>query len=170
MLVWVFSWDLLMYHSKRLTLSTGNILDSRPPVEDHGAVVVNVKESHLTALLSQDEEELLIKRTRGDSFTFNPVFLHWYWMLLQIFTYCVTELYDLGEEEPPADSGHLEEGNNGERYAWYSSLCICTVNLLIFQSLSCLVLSWSGPDRYEIFGADTSSGEKENADILYRPI
>lgn len=57
-------------------LSTSHILDSRPPVEDHGAVVVNMKESHLVALLPQDEEQR------------------------------VAELYDLGEEKPPADFGH----------------------------------------------------------------
>lgn len=30
-------------------------------------------------------------------------------------TYRVTELYDLREEKPPADFGHLEEGNDGEK-------------------------------------------------------
>lgn len=57
-------------------LSSGQIFDSRPPVEDHGGMVVHVKEGDLVVLLPQDEKDR------------------------------VTELYDLGEEEPPAGSGH----------------------------------------------------------------
>ena len=45
-----------------LTLSSGHIFDSRPPVEDHGAVVVDVEERNLIVLLPQDEEELLTHR------------------------------------------------------------------------------------------------------------
>lgn len=41
-----------------LTLSSGYILDPRPPVEDHGAVMVNVQEGHLIVFLPQDEEQL----------------------------------------------------------------------------------------------------------------
>lgn len=57
-------------------LSSGHVLDSQPPVEDHCGVVVNMEESHLVVLLPQDEEER------------------------------VTELYDFGEVKPPADICH----------------------------------------------------------------
>lgn len=63
-------------HADEVRVSAGHILDSCPPVKDHGAVVVDMKEGHLTALLPQDEKDR------------------------------VTELYDLGEEKPPADTGH----------------------------------------------------------------
>lgn len=68
-------------------------------------MVVNVEESHLTVLLPQDEEDL----PQEKRYTFNYAsFLHW--SVLRS-TYCVTELYDLGEEKPPAHSGHLKEAN-----------------------------------------------------------
>jgi hypothetical protein len=49
-----------------LTLSTSKILHPGPPVEDHGAVVIDVEEGQLVVLLPQDEEDLdLFKGQEG---------------------------------------------------------------------------------------------------------
>ena len=48
-----------------LTLSTSNILHPGPPVEDHGAVVIDVQEGQLVVLLPQDEEDLNLFRRQG---------------------------------------------------------------------------------------------------------
>lgn len=53
----------------RLTLSARRVLDRRPPVEDHGGVVEDVKESQLVVLLPQDEEELLPSTQREKTMT-----------------------------------------------------------------------------------------------------
>lgn len=42
----------------RLTLASSQILDPCPPVEDHGAMVIDMQEGQLTVLLPQDEEKL----------------------------------------------------------------------------------------------------------------
>lgn len=47
-----------------LTLSSSHILDPQPPVEDHGAVMVDVKERQLIVLLPQDKEQLFVQRER----------------------------------------------------------------------------------------------------------
>lgn len=57
-------------------LSTGYVFDSSPPVEDHGAVVVDVKKCQLAILFPQNKK------------------------------YRVTKLYDFREEKPPAYIGH----------------------------------------------------------------
>lgn len=119
-LVLLFSWATVNPKNSWLTLSAGHILDSCPPVEDHGAVVVNMKESHLIVLLPQDEEDLPIGKSRDDRYTFNFV-LFWHWNVFLTNTYRVAELYDLGEEKPPADSGHLEEASNGEFYILFNN-------------------------------------------------
>lgn len=49
-------------HVGELTLSSSHILDSGPPVEDHGGVVVHVQEGHLVVLLPQDEEDLCMQK------------------------------------------------------------------------------------------------------------
>lgn len=41
-----------------LTLASCHVFDPSPPVEDHGAVVVDMQERQLTVLLPQDEEKL----------------------------------------------------------------------------------------------------------------
>ena len=41
-----------------LTLSTSKILHPGPPVEDHGAVVIDMEEGQLVVLLPQDEKYL----------------------------------------------------------------------------------------------------------------
>ena len=41
-----------------LTLPTSNPLDSNPPEEEHGGMVVNMEKSHLAVLLAKDEEDL----------------------------------------------------------------------------------------------------------------
>lgn len=65
-----------VYKADEERLSSSHILHSRPPVEDHGAMMVNMKKSQLTVLLPQDEEER------------------------------VAELDDLREEKPPTNPGH----------------------------------------------------------------
>lgn len=76
-----------------------------------------MEESKLAVLLPQDEEELLTGREAVETVTFSTRR-----SLASSFTgndrtdmYRVTELYDLGEEEPPADFGHLQGANNGGR-------------------------------------------------------
>lgn len=77
-------------------------------------MVVDMKESQLAVLLPQDEKELLreSEENRVENVkSFNSAFLHvWLSLMLIILKqnmYRVAELYDLGEEKPPADSGHL---------------------------------------------------------------
>lgn len=60
-------------HFWELTLSSGQILDSCPPVEDHGGVVVHVKEGHLVVLLPQDEEDLWMQRESAATVCFRAV-------------------------------------------------------------------------------------------------
>lgn len=51
------------YFSMRiLTLSTCHILYSRPPVEDHRTVMVNMKERQLIVLLPQDDQDLYTEK------------------------------------------------------------------------------------------------------------
>lgn len=110
-----FETQASFYQNSWLTLSAGHVLDSRPPVEDHGGVVVNMKESHLAVLLPQDEEKLLITEERRRPSHFGvlavipPILSYWTFFMR---THRVAELYHLGEEKPPADSCHLEEENH----------------------------------------------------------
>lgn len=101
-------------HFRELTLSSGHIFDSRPPVEDHGGMVVHVKKGDLVVLLPQDEEDLRVQtemERRHDRDCCIP-FIHAAYG--QAGTHRVTELYDFGEEEPPADFGHLHEAHRQE--------------------------------------------------------
>lgn len=115
---------LLTCQSSWLTLSAGHILDSSPPVDDHGAVVVNVKERHLAVLLPQDEEEL-----PGGEERYTSRCSHSHWNVWTAGTYRVTELHDLGQETPPADSGHLEGASGPEVSVthWFND-CTCNAS------------------------------------------
>lgn len=62
-----------------LTLPSCHPLDADPPEREHGAVVVNMEESHLVEFLPQDEEHR------------------------------VQILDALGDEVPPQSSSHLQE-------------------------------------------------------------
>lgn len=62
-----------------LTLPSCHPFDADPPEREHGAVVVNMEESHLVEFLPQDEEHR------------------------------VQILDALGDEVPPQSSGHLQE-------------------------------------------------------------
>ena len=48
----------LCRHTLSHTLSPWDELDSNPPVDDHGAVMIHVKKRHLIVLFAQDEKHL----------------------------------------------------------------------------------------------------------------
>lgn len=81
-------------------------------------MVVDVKEGQLIVLLPQDEEQLLTERGREReelqlcSLTLEMNFTG---IKTVLCIHRVTELYDLGEEEPPAGSGHLSKSQDSVR-------------------------------------------------------
>lgn len=94
-----------------LTLSTGYEFNPQPPVDDHGAVMVDVKKGDLVVLLSQDEED------------------------------GVEELDDLREEIPPAHTRHLWRDTIDITSPMPYYLCrvdYCLVNGIIKVMLNCM--------------------------------
>ena len=45
-----------------LTLAPGYPLDTNPPQEEHGRMMIYMKEGHLTILLTHDKEHLSVNR------------------------------------------------------------------------------------------------------------
>ena len=92
-------------------MSTWDILDPSPTVDDHGGMVKDVEEGQLVVLLPQDEkyldsEEWIMVRPKILERMGELISIY---MRFFVFFYRVTEFYDLGEEKPPTRIGHLKK-------------------------------------------------------------